>query len=131
MRLKQIVQLQTDYKELLKSGMTKKKLCDLVIPFRDEWGLTDKQALMIARNEMPLQEAAALMSEWIPSTEELPKNFVSVLGYIPFAAPMPTVRECYTIHDQFYFPALNVMYSAQAVTRWRYMPEEPKEGDSE
>lgn len=67
--------------------------------------------------------------KWKRSAEELPKNFMSVLGYIPSAAPMPTVRECYTIHDQFYFPALNAMYSAQAVTRWRYMPEEPKEGD--
>lgn len=65
--------------------------------------------------------------KWKRSAEELPKNFVSVLGYIPSAAPMPKVRECYTIHDQFYFPALNAMYSAQAVTRWRYMPEEPKE----
>ena len=69
--------------------------------------------------------------KWKRSAEELPKNFVSVLGYIPSAAPMPTVRECYTIHDQFYFPALNAMYSAKAVTRWRYMPEEPKEGDTE
>lgn len=130
MRLKEVVQLQTDYVELLKSGMTKKKLCDLVIPFRDKWGLTDKQALMIARNELPLQEATVLMSEWIPSTERLPKNFVSVLGYIPSAAPFPTVRECYTIHDRFFFPALDASYSAKAVTHWRDMPGGPKDGDT-
>lgn len=65
--------------------------------------------------------------KWKRSAEELPKNFVSVLGYIPSAAPMPTVRECYTIHDHFFFPALNASYSAKAVTKWRYMPGEPKE----
>lgn len=65
--------------------------------------------------------------KWIPSSEKLPENSVSVIGYIPSAAPMPTVRECYTILDNFYFPALNGMYSAQAVTHWQEMPKGPKE----
>ena len=65
--------------------------------------------------------------KWIPSAERLPKNFVTVLGYIPSAAPMPTVRECYTINDRFYFPALNANYSTKAVTHWREMPKGPKE----
>ena len=61
MRLAAIADLQTRYKFLTEHGMSKKQMCDLVIPFRDRWGLTDKQALQIARGEMPLQDAAMLM----------------------------------------------------------------------
>ena len=43
--------------------MTKKAMCDLVIPFRDKYGLSDLQALMIARNEMSISEIAELLME--------------------------------------------------------------------
>lgn len=61
MRLAAVADLQNRYKFLMKHGMSKKQLCDLVIPFRDRWGLTDKQALAIARGEVSLQEVAKLM----------------------------------------------------------------------
>ena len=61
---------------------------------------------------------------WIPVTERLPANFVSVLGYMPAAAPFPPVRECYTVGDAFYFPALT---DTQMVTHWMPLPEPPKE----
>lgn len=66
MRLAAVADLQSRYNFLMKHGMTKKQLCDLVIPFRDRWGLTDKQALAIARGEVSLQEVAKLM---VHSTE--------------------------------------------------------------
>lgn len=61
MRLAAVADLQNRYQFLMKHGMSKKQLCDLVIPFRDRWELTDKQALQIARGEMSLQDAAKLM----------------------------------------------------------------------
>lgn len=47
--------LQDGYDELLESGnFTKKALCDLCIPFRDKYELTDMQTLQIARKEMSI-----------------------------------------------------------------------------
>ena len=55
MRLKDIANLQRDFEVLIiENRLTKKNLCDLVIPFRDKYGLTDRQALMIARKEYSL-----------------------------------------------------------------------------
>lgn len=62
--------------------------------------------------------------KWIPVTERRPENFVSVLGYMPASAPFPSVRECYTVGNAFFFPALN---DVQMVTHWMPMPEPPKE----
>ena len=42
--------------------MTKKAICDLVIPFRDKYNLTDLQALQIARNELSMSEIAELLN---------------------------------------------------------------------
>ena len=63
-------------------------------------------------------------TKWIPVTERLPENFVSVLGYMPASEPFPPVRECYTVGKAFYFPALE---DTQLVTHWMPMPEPPKE----
>ncbi len=67
MRLKEVAYLQTAYQALFKTGISKKAMCELVVPFRDRWGLTDKQALMIARNELPLSEIEKLLRDVIPS----------------------------------------------------------------
>ena len=61
MRLKELAKLQNDYRQLLKSGITKKAMCELVIPFRDKWKLSDEQALAIARNEMALDKISKMM----------------------------------------------------------------------
>ena len=42
--------------------LTKKAMCDLVVPFRDKYKLTDLQALMVARNELSISEIADLLS---------------------------------------------------------------------
>lgn len=58
----EVVELQGEYQTLVdKKQLTKKAVCALVIPFRDKHHLTDKQALMIARNEMPLSEMIILL----------------------------------------------------------------------
>lgn len=61
---------------------------------------------------------------WIPVTERLPENFVSVLGCMADAGPFPSVRECYTIGKEFYFPALLAVHP---VTHWMPLPEPPHE----
>lgn len=61
MRLKELADLQFQYSILERTKMTKKALCDLIIPFRDKYALTDGQALRIARRELPLFQIEKLM----------------------------------------------------------------------
>jgi|LGOV01.1.fsa_nt_gb hypothetical protein len=53
----EIGNLQENYKKLKKQKkFTKKMICDLVIPFRDKYNLTDIQALQIARDELSINK---------------------------------------------------------------------------
>lgn len=55
--VKDIVKLQESYNKLVKTKtLSKRKLCELCIPFRDKFGLTDIETLRIARNEITLKE---------------------------------------------------------------------------
>ena len=63
------------------------------------------------------------VQEWIPVDERLPQNFVSVLGYMTDAGEFPPVRECYTVGNAFFFPALDDVHP---VSHWCEMPEPPK-----
>ena len=60
---------------------------------------------------------------WIPVTERLPKNFISVLGYMTDAGDFPPVRECYTVGNAFFFPALGDVHP---VSHWMPLPEPPE-----
>lgn len=98
----------------------REKLVELLddFPVQLEWHNNDELADHLIANGVTVQE-------WIPVTERLPENFVSVLGYMPASAPFPAVRECYTVGNAFFFPALN---DVQMVTHWMPLPEPPKEG---
>ena len=61
--------------------------------------------------------------EWIPVDERLPENFISVLGYMTDAGEFPPVRECYTVGNAFFFPALGDVHP---VSHWCEMPQPPK-----
>ena len=63
------------------------------------------------------------VQEWIPVDEQLPENFISVLGYMTDAGEFPPVRECYTVGNVFFFPALGDIHP---VSHWCEMPEPPK-----
>jgi hypothetical protein len=65
--------------------------------------------------------------KWIPVTERLPENFISVLGYMTDAGDFPPVRECYTVGNAFFFPALSDVHP---VSHWMPLPEPPKEVDN-
>ena len=63
------------------------------------------------------------VQEWVSVDERLPKNFVSVLGYMTDAGEFPPVRECYTVGNAFFFPALGDVHP---VSHWCEMPQPPK-----
>ena len=63
------------------------------------------------------------VQEWISVEERLPENFISVLGCMTDAGEFPTVRECYTVGNVFFFPALDDVHP---VSHWCEMPEPPK-----
>ena len=64
-----------------------------------------------------------LVQEWISVSERLPQNFVSVLGYMTDAGEFPPVRECYTVGNEFFFPALGDVHP---VSHWCELPQPPK-----
>ena len=63
------------------------------------------------------------VQEWISVDEKLPQNFISVLGYRTDAGEFPPVRECYTVGNVFFFPALGDIHP---VSHWCEMPQPPK-----
>ena len=65
------------------------------------------------------------VQEWISVDERLPENFISVLGYMTDAGEFPPVRECYTVGNAFFFPALG---DCHPVSHWCEMPQLPKDG---
>ena len=63
------------------------------------------------------------VQEWISIEDKLPQNFVSVLGYMTDAGEFPPVRECYTVGNAFFFPALGDVHP---VSHWCELPQPPK-----
>jgi hypothetical protein len=70
-----------------------------------------------------IMEKGVTVQEWISVSERLPQNFVSVLGYMTDAGEFPPVRECYTVGNAFFFPALGDVHP---VSHWCEMPQPPK-----
>lgn len=63
---------------------------------------------------------------WIPATERMPEDFVSVLVHIPSEAPLPTVHEAYWAGEVWMTRDGGFLDSE--ITHWRDMPEPPKDG---
>ena len=64
---------------------------------------------------------------WIPVTECLPQNYISVLVYIPTAEPLPMVHEAYIGDDEEWHSSVFYGIENEDVTHWMPMPEPPKE----
>lgn len=64
--LSEIAKLQEGYQKLIDNRkLTKKAICELCIPFRDKYSLTDLQTLRIARKEMEISEMAAIFEGYV------------------------------------------------------------------
>ena len=70
-----------------------------------------------------LLDSGVTVQEWISVDERIPQNFVSVLGYMTDAGEFPPVRECYTVGNEFFFPALGDVHP---VSHWCELPQPPK-----
>ena len=95
----------------------REKLVELIESAR-YWGSNTSEE--IAEN---LISNGVTVQEWISVNDRLPQNFVSVLGYMTDAGEFPQVRECYTVGNAFFFPALGDVHS---VSHWCEMPQPPK-----
>ena len=85
----------------------------------DEWWFEEK----IKRIADHLIANGVAVQEWISVEERLPENFISVFGYMTDAGEFPPVRECYTVGNAFFFPALGDVHP---VSHWCEMPQPPK-----
>ena len=63
------------------------------------------------------------VQEWISVDERLPENFISVLGYMTDSGEFPPVRECYTVGNEVFFPALGDVHD---VSHWCELQQPPK-----
>lgn len=70
-------------------------------------------------------ELRTRVPKWISVEEKLPQNFISVLGYMTDAGEFPPVRECYTVGNAFFFPALGDIHP---VSHWCELPQ-PSKGE--
>lgn len=62
--IREIVKLQNGYEKLVsEKKFTKKALCNLCVPFRDKYKLTDSETIRLARNEMSLKEILNLFKK--------------------------------------------------------------------
>lgn len=62
MQLEVAVEIQKAYSKLTSGQVpcTKKNMCAILAPLRDKYGLTDRQVLAVARNELSLEEIMLL-----------------------------------------------------------------------
>lgn len=64
--IRDIAILQEKWQDLIDNKcLTKKAMCDLCIPFRDKYNLTDSQTLQIARKEATTSQ----INEWIGNND--------------------------------------------------------------
>ena len=93
MQLEVAVEIQKAYSKLTSGQVpfTKKNMCAILAPLRDKYGLTDRQVLAVARNELSLEEIMLI-------------NQLRLLEKAPAVDAVPVVRcrECkYYKPDEF------------------------------
>lgn len=107
-----------------KKARIQEKLC------RDESSYGDHS---IYYSEMEFTSAAlsALREQeerqWIPVTDRLPQNYISVLVYTPTEEPLPMVHEAYIGDDGEWHSSVFYGIENEDVTHWMTMPQPPTE----
>lgn len=81
MQLEAAVEIQKAYSKLTSGQVpfTKKNMCAILVPLRDKYGLTDRQVLAVARNELSLEEIMLLSQTQEESIKTIEDNCVSVV----------------------------------------------------
>ena len=97
-------------------------LQDIINEAGDHYHNSWLTTLMMARDYLKEHFAEP---KWIPVTDKLPPEFLSVLVCIPSEHPLPVVKEAYLAKGCWY--AKTWIYSQSEITHWRLMPEPPKE----
>lgn len=106
----------------------REKLVELLYNFhRDLSPFAGNEKLFVVDDNVEqaeyLIDHCVTVQEWISVDARLPENFISVLGYMTDAGEFPPVRECYTVGNAFFFPALGDVHP---VSHWCEMPQPPK-----
>ena len=78
-----------------------------------------------------LREAVAAIQRqprmrWIPVTERLPEEFISVVVSIPSEHSLPIVKEAYLANGCWVTKM--AIFSSNDITHWMPLPEPPKDG---
>ncbi len=81
MQLEAAVEIQKAYSKLTSGQVpfTKKNMCAILAPLRDKYGLTDRQVLAVARNELSLEEIMLLSQTQEETIKTIEDNCVSVV----------------------------------------------------
>ena len=95
------------------------------ITYREGIGICYDSALakVIEDAYMTLKNGVTVQ-KWIPVTERLPKNFISVLVHIPEMNPCPAVMEAYRFDDGWVTKM--AAFDINCATHWMPLPEPPK-----
>ena len=90
MQLEAAVEIQKAYSKLTSGQVpfTKKNMCAILAPLRDKYGLTDRQVLAVARNELSLEEIMLLSQ-----TSEETKRHGSGEGLREYPKAVKTIED--------------------------------------
>ena len=81
MQLEAAVEIQKAYSKLTSGQVpfTKKNMCAILVPLRDKYGLTDRQVLAVARNELSLEEIMLLSQPQEEAIKTIEDNCIPVV----------------------------------------------------
>ena len=64
--LKDFIYIQREYKKLFNAkALTKKSMCNLLVPIRDKYCLSDREVLSVARGELDLAQTIEIAKKTI------------------------------------------------------------------
>ena len=96
MQLEAAVEIQKAYSKLTSGQVpfTKKNMCAILVTLRDKYGLTDRQVLAVARNELSLEEIMLLSQTQEEAIKTIEDNCVPVVRCKACKYYKPDEYEC-------------------------------------